>query len=75
MAGRLRLFVSAAPDLEAEREVICQEGLDHEARSEQEAKEAGREAGGAGEGGVIITPGRDVPPGGVFIEPKAEEDN
>lgn len=40
------------------------EELDHEGRREQEAKEAG----GAGEGGVIIAPGRDVPPGGVLVE-------
>ena len=28
----------------------------------------GRETGGAGEGGVIIAPGRDLPPGGVLVK-------
>ncbi len=42
--------------------------LDREEKKEREPEERGREPGGAGGGGVIIAPGRDIPPGGVPVE-------
>ncbi|MFQ6057461.1 MAG: hypothetical protein ACE5MB_01100 [Anaerolineae bacterium] len=44
------------------------EELNREEKGEQAPEQKEREPGGAGEGGVIIAPGRDLPPGGVPIE-------
>jgi hypothetical protein len=40
---------------------------------EEMAKHEPREAGGAGGGGVIIAPGRDLPPGGVMVGESTEK--
>ena len=53
-----------------ERETLAafKEKLERGEVAEEAAQILERETGGAGEGGVIIAPGRDLPPGGVLVK-------